>query len=188
MEQIYIPTRKKWREWLAKNYDKKKEIWLIYYKKHTKKPRVLYDDAVEEALCFGWIDSTIKRIDEDRYMQKFTPRNLKSTWSELNIKRAKKMIAQGKMMSVGLEKYKKKKNNPTEQVIKSIQTGEKYIPSDFKKKLKQNKQAWEHFNKFTPTYKKYYIGGIISAKKEETRKRRMEKTVKLIEQNIKTFM
>ena len=77
-DQLYVKTRKEWREWLRKNYNKKNEIWLIYYKKHTGKPRIPYDDAVEEALCYGWIDSTVKRVDEEIFIQKFTPRNKKS--------------------------------------------------------------------------------------------------------------
>lgn len=87
--QLYLPTRSEWRQWLSKNHAGVKVIWLVYYKKHTGKPSIPYDDAVEEALCFGWIDSTIKRIDDERYMQKFTPRNLKSEWSDLNIRRVR---------------------------------------------------------------------------------------------------
>ena len=81
---LYITNRDDWRKWLEKNHDKEKEIWLIYYKKNTKKTRIPYDDAVEEALCFGWIDSTVKRLDEEKYAQKYTPRNTNRIWSELN--------------------------------------------------------------------------------------------------------
>ena len=95
-ETIYITDRMKWRAWLRKNRKIKKEIWLIYYKKHTGKSRIAYDDAVEEALCYGWIDSTVKRIDNDRFAQKYTPRREKSNWSDLNIERAKKLIKEGK--------------------------------------------------------------------------------------------
>ena len=85
--QLYITNRNEWREWLKKNHNKINEIWLIYFKKHTGTPRIPYDDAVEEALCYGWIDSTVKRIDEETFMQKFTPRKKKSIWSKLNKKR-----------------------------------------------------------------------------------------------------
>jgi len=84
---LYVTTRDEWRSWLEKNHKSEKEIWLIYYKKHTGKPRIPYDDAVEEALCFGWIDSIIKRIDEKKYAQKFSPRKQNSVWSDLNKKR-----------------------------------------------------------------------------------------------------
>ena len=101
---LYVTNRKEWRNWLLNNFDSKPEIWLIYYKKHTGKPRILYNDAVEEALCFGWIDSTIKRVDEEIYVQKFTPRKARSIWSDLNRKRAEKMINAGLMTSAGLIK------------------------------------------------------------------------------------
>ncbi|MGB2982026.1 MAG: hypothetical protein WBC77_12350, partial [Candidatus Zixiibacteriota bacterium] len=99
---LYVTNRDDWRAWLRKNHSSQKEVWLIYYKKHTGKPRIPYDDAVEEALCYGWIDSTIKRIDEEKYAQKFTPRSEKSNWSELNKRRAKKMIREGRMTQAGL--------------------------------------------------------------------------------------
>lgn len=101
-ETLYITDRKKWRAWLRKNRKIKKEIWLVYFKKHTGKARIAYNDAVEEALCYGWIDSTVKRIDSDKFAQKYTPRREKSNWSDLNIKRAKKLIKEGKMTKIGL--------------------------------------------------------------------------------------
>ena len=103
METLFCKTRDEWRKWLINNHLSEKEIWLIYYKKHTKKATVKYNEAVEEALCFGWIDSTIKRIDENTYMQKYTPRNAKSKWSLVNKNRIKKLIKENKMTDVGLE-------------------------------------------------------------------------------------
>ncbi|MCK4233163.1 hypothetical protein KAX75_01940, partial [candidate division WOR-3 bacterium] len=108
---LYVTNRKGWREWLEKNYATKKEVWLIYYKKHTGKPIILYEDTVEEALCFGWIDSIIRGIDDEKYARKFTPRTEDSGWSELNKKRAKKMIAAGKMTKAGLQKIEEAKRN-----------------------------------------------------------------------------
>jgi uncharacterized protein YdeI (YjbR/CyaY-like superfamily) len=95
MKQLYVTTRDKWRRWLAKHYATETGIWLIFYKKETSKPTIPYEDAVEEALCFGWVDSIIKKIDAEKYARKFTPRKDKSNWSELNKKRAKKMIKEG---------------------------------------------------------------------------------------------
>ncbi len=103
---LYVTTRDEWRSWLEENHKSEKEIWLIYYKKHTGKPRIPYDDAVEEALCFGWIDSIIKRIDEEKYTQKFSPRKQNSAWSDLNKKRVKKLIEEGKMTKAGYETVK----------------------------------------------------------------------------------
>ena len=104
-QTLYIPNREEWRKWLEMNHDSKALVWLIYYKKHTGKPSIHYDYAVEEALCFGWIDSLVRRIDEERYMQKYTPRKPKSTWSKHNVRRVEKMIELGKMAPEGMKLY-----------------------------------------------------------------------------------
>ena len=101
-ERLLVTTRAAWRQWLEKNHTASKEIWLIYFKKHTGEPRIPYDDAVEEAICFGWIESLIKRIDDEKLCQKFTPRTNIKQWSELNKKRARRMINEKKMTEAGL--------------------------------------------------------------------------------------
>ena len=103
-KEILFKTRDDWRSWLDNNHQSEKEVWLIYYKKHTIKNSVAQPDAVEEALCYGWIDSIVRRIDEEKYMQKFTPRNEKSIWSDINKKRVALLIKNGKMTESGLEK------------------------------------------------------------------------------------
>ena len=176
---LYVTNRKDWRQWLAKHYETEKEIWLINYKKHTNKPTIPYDDAVEEALCFGWIDSTVKRIDEEQYAQRYTPRNLKSVWSPYNINRVQKMIKEGKMKDSGLSKYaygmKHNQSAPTtkEEIV---------IPEDFKKALDHEPIADEHFNTLAKFHKIMYIYWINSAKKEPTRKRRIKKTIELLKE------
>ena len=102
LKKIYCKNRKEWRSWLQKNQLSEKGVWLVYYKKHTKKLTICYNDAVEEAICFGWIDGQIKKIDDERYMQRYTPRRSKSRWSAINIERAKKMILQELMTQEGL--------------------------------------------------------------------------------------
>jgi uncharacterized protein YdeI (YjbR/CyaY-like superfamily) len=104
-EKLYFKNRDEWRDWLQKHHQSKKEVWLIYYKKHTGQTTISYSDAVEEAICFGWIDGQIKKIDGDKYMQRYTPRTPKSLWSELNIEKAKKMIKIGQMTEFGLKVY-----------------------------------------------------------------------------------
>ena len=111
MKQLYVTNRGQWREWLSTNHATKDGIWLIFYKKETSRPSIAYEIAVEEALCFGWIDSIIKKIDAARYARKFTPRSDKSYWSQLNKKRAAKMIRRGRMTEVGLAKIKTAKKN-----------------------------------------------------------------------------
>jgi uncharacterized protein YdeI (YjbR/CyaY-like superfamily) len=187
-KRVYAASRDQWREWLAKNHKAKKEVWLIYYKKHTDKPRIPYDDAVEEAICFGWIDSTVKRLDEEKYAQKFTPRSAKSKWSQLNIQRAKRMIEEGRMTEAGLVKcqdaIKNSKKEPRTKPSKKRLT----IPPYLKEALSVNKKVWENFNNLAPSYQRLYIGWIADAKKEETRKKRLKEAMILLKQNKKLGM
>jgi len=110
-EELYLAKRDDWRAWLLENHGAKKEVWLIYYKKQTGKPSISYDDSVEEALCFGWVDSIIKKIDYEKFARKFTPRTRRSTWSESNKKRVEKMIREGKMTEAGLSRIKEAKDS-----------------------------------------------------------------------------
>ena len=96
---LYVTSREDWREWLKKHYKTEKEIWLVYYRKQTGKPRIPYNDAVEEALCFGWIDSILKNLDQERFAQRFSPRNLKRGYSQTNQERLRKLVEQGKVMN-----------------------------------------------------------------------------------------
>ncbi len=183
---LYVTNRDDWRAWLKKNHAIKNEVWLIYYKKHTGKPRIPYDDAVEEALCFGWIDSTVKKLDHEKYAQKYTPRRAKSIWSELNIKRARKMIREGKMTKAGLVLFKEvgKKKVTKVKIIKTKFT----FPPDLKKELTKNKRALDNFKNFAPSYRKIYIGWIADAKRKETREKRIKQVFKWAMQNKKPGM
>jgi len=106
MKSLYFKHRGEWRAWLRRNSGKAKEVWLLFYKKKAGKPCIGYDDAVEEALCFGWVDSMVKRIDETRYAQRFTPRKPESMWSASNIHRVRKLIAKRKMTAAGLQAFR----------------------------------------------------------------------------------
>ncbi len=178
-ETLYVTSADKWRKWLEKNHSKKKEIWLIYYKKSSGKKRIPYDNAVEEAICFGWIDSIVKRIDDEKYCQRFTPRKTKSIWSELNLKRAKKMIKEKKITKTGLEKLGTAFEKPITRKINSE------IPKDLEEALNKNKKAKEHFKKLSPSHKRHYIWFIEDSKRQETRERRIMKTIKDAENNKK---
>ncbi len=187
-EKLHFTDRNDWRTWLEKNHETKKEVWLVYYKKHTEKPTIPYEDAVEEALCFGWIDSTIQRIDDEKYARKFTPRKSKSKWSELNIKRARKMIREGRMTKVELAKFKEveKRNRSSRRAEPSKK--KLVIPPDLRKALSTNKKALENFNNFAPGYKKLYVRRIKDAKREETREERIKQTIRWAAQNKKPSM
>jgi uncharacterized protein YdeI (YjbR/CyaY-like superfamily) len=176
---LYVTDRDEWRAWLGENSETESEIWLIYYKRHTGIPSIPYGDSVEEAVCFGWIDSIIKRIDDEKFVRKFTPRKQGSGWSELNIRRAKKMRAMGKMTEKGMKLFK----NATITKRKHLT-----LPPELEKELKTNKRAWENFTSLAPSYKKRYIGWILDAKKKETRKRRLSEAIERLEKNEKLGM
>ena len=116
LKRILCKNRKEWRSWLQKNHSEK-GVWLIYFKKHTKKLTISYNDAVEEAICFGWIDGKVKRIDDEKYMQRYTPRRTKSHWSENNIVRAKKMIKQNLMTEKGLRIFQRGIKNKEKELL-----------------------------------------------------------------------
>ena len=187
METLFCKTRDEWRKWLVNNHLSEKEIWLIYYKKHTKKATVKYNEAVEEALCFGWIDSTIKRIDENTYMQKYTPRNAKSKWSLVNKNRIKKLIKENKMTDVGMELVEIAKQNGEWQ--KAYSSKDKMeIPENLMSALKANSVAFKNFNNFSPSNQQNYIGWILSAKREETIQKRITIVINRSEKNEKPGM
>ncbi len=177
-ETLYVTNRKDWRIWLKKNHRTAKEVWLIYYKKHANKPTIRHDDAVEEALCFGWIDSTVKRIDDEAYAQRYTPRRADSILSDLNRKKFEKLVKQKKMTKAGLEKIREIK--PEKHIPKVIP-----VPEDLEKALGSNKKALKNFNNFSPSGRKQYIWWVVSAKRKETRKKRIKETVKRALQNKK---
>ena len=184
VEQLHLSNRNDWRAWLEKNYATKKEVWLIYYKKCTGKPSIPYEDSVEEALCFGWIDGIIKRIDDERCARKFIPRRSRSRWSESNKKRAERMISEGRMTEAGIARVDDAQKSG-EWFKSSVVPKNLMIPPFIEKALTKNKKASENFNKLAESYKKLYVRWISSAKREETRLRRLEEAIDLLEQNKK---
>jgi uncharacterized protein YdeI (YjbR/CyaY-like superfamily) len=185
--KLCVSSREEWRTWLQKNHDKSDVVWLVYYKKHTGKPSINYADSVEEALCFGWIDSIKKSIDEERYAYKFTPRRSKSKWSPLNIKRAKKLIDKGEMTQAGLELFNQRVDY-SDEFIKARASKELSIPAEIEAVLKSNGEAWKNFTNLAPGYKKQYVGWLVTAKKPETKERRLKKAIQLLKENKKLGM
>lgn len=184
MKQLYFKTSDDWREWLKSNHDKEQEVWLIFFKKETGEPSIEYESAVEDALCFGWIDSIIKKIDEKKYARKFTPRKDSSKWSELNKKRIAKLIKNNRMTEIGLAKIETAKKNG--QWDKPDRPNIQFdVPKEFQSALNQNKKAKENFNQLAPTYQKQYIGWIIVAKRQETKERRIRESIDLLEKGQK---
>jgi len=187
MKQLYVTDRDQWRDWLSEHHDAGTGIWLIFYKKATSEPTIRYEAAVEEALCFGWIDSIIKRVDGERYVRKFTPRKDKSNWSALNRKRAVKMIQAGRMTEAGSAKIRaaKKSGLWDQDGRPQMPLG---VPPEFARVLAGNKKAKEYFEKLAPTYRKHYLGWIGAARRPETKKRRIDESIALLEKGRKLGM
>jgi len=177
---FYAKDRKAWRKWLEKHHEKDKEIWLIYYKQHTGKPRVPYGEAVEEALCFGWIDSTVKTIDANRFAQRFSPRKSKSAWSQPNIERMKRLKKQGLMTPAGLAAFQMKNGRSQKK---------NEISEDILKALKADKEVWKNFQKFPESYKRIRVAYIESQRRhgEEAFQRSLKNFIKKTRAN-KKFM
>jgi uncharacterized protein YdeI (YjbR/CyaY-like superfamily) len=176
-------TRSQWRKWLEKNHAKSPGVWLTYYKKSTGKAKLVYNDAVEEALCFGWIDSTLRPLDDECFMQRFTPRKPRSGWSGLNKKRIEKMIAEGLMTKAGLEKIEAAKKDGSWKSLDHIDAIQ--LPEDFEKALSKNKKAKANFESFPQFSKKQFLYHINLAKTVTTRKKRILLCVKMAAVNKK---
>jgi uncharacterized protein YdeI (YjbR/CyaY-like superfamily) len=185
--EIYLTTREEWRKWLERNHKTVVAVWLRYYKKPSGKPRIPYTDAVEEALCFGWIDGKIKRINEDYYIQRFTPRRKGSRWSKYNIDRVKKLAEQGLMKPAGMAAFEESIEKP-HLVYDDRRDRIPEIPDDLMKSFKNNNKALVNFNNFSQSSRRIFIDWLNSAKKTETRSRRIQKIIGLSEKKIKPGM
>lgn len=187
MDELTFNTRADFRRWLQQNHDKETALWVVYFKKKTGIPSITYEEAVMEALCFGWIDSKVQTIDELRYRQIFTPRKPRSVWSDLNKKRVKLLKEAGLMHAAGLQVIDEAKKSGMWQKSYGAQKKQK-IPDELKAALMANPQALENFNNFAPSYRLIYIAWVSAAKREETKKSRIEKVVLNCLKNIKPGM
>lgn len=163
-ETLYVTNRKQWRAWLAKHHKSKKEIWLVYYRKETGKARIPYNDAVEEALCYGWIDSTYKPIDAESFGQRFSPRRKGSPVSPMNKERIRRLIAKKKMTKVGMESIGHELTEDLKTKSASEQLKAFKLPADILEMLKADPIVWEYFQKFPESYKRIRIGWIEGAR------------------------
>lgn len=177
MKLVEVDSTAAWRRWLKKNGERETCIWLVYFKPGAPKTGIDYESSVQEALCFGWIDSTVRRIDEHRYVRQFTPRNKKSNWSIPNRKRVHKLLEEGRMTEAGLallpddiHDHERIKPKPKPPLV---------IPDDLIKALARNKAAREKFEKLAPSAKRMYVQWINAARQDVTRKRRIAETIRL---------
>ena len=181
MKTFEAETPEQWQKWLADHHDSVSEIWLVFHKRHTGQTSIAYDDAVNEALCFGWVDSLVKRLDDARYARKFTPRKAKSKWSELNRRRFAKMVAEGKMTPAGLAKSPPEDEGGTGAKPPRDDT----VPGYIEEALRADGVAWLNFSKLAPSHRRMYVRWIEDAKKEETRRKRLVEAISRLEQNKK---
>jgi len=180
----HFKNRNEFRKWLEKNHFKKTELWLLFYKVHTNKKSVRYAEAVEEALCFGWIDGIVKRIDDEKHAQRYTPRKPRSYWSNVNKERAKRMIEQGKMTDAGLVKIKEAKKSGWWQNAYTTSRGDYEMSEEMKKALMSDKEAWNNFRNFGKGYQNTYIFYVNYAKREETKQKRIQLVLERATKNI----
>jgi uncharacterized protein YdeI (YjbR/CyaY-like superfamily) len=178
---IHPQTRAEWRSWLEQHHTRQEGIWLISYKKGTGKPRFDYDEAVEEALCFGWIDSKPNKLDEERSLLWFAPRKPRTGWSKLNKERVERLIKQGQMMPAGLAKVTTAQQDGSWNVLDAIEALE--IPPDLEQALAAYETARQNFDAFPKSVKRGILEWIAAAKKPETRAKRVTETAQLAAQN-----
>jgi len=171
---LHVQDRRAWRAWLRKNAATSPGVWLVDWKGGGRKQEagsrkcVRYNEAVEEALCFGWIDSVVRRLDEQRYCRRFSPRHPRSRWSPINIERARLMIAARKMTAPGLAVFKPEQKTAPQP---------RSLPTELKKRFRAHAVAWKNFDFFPPYYRRKCIAWVASAKKEDTQRTRLEKVM-----------
>jgi uncharacterized protein YdeI (YjbR/CyaY-like superfamily) len=173
----YFKSKTEWRNWLNKNHADKKAIWLIIQKKASIKPGLRYEEAVLEAVAYGWIDGKMKRLNNYEFMQRFTPRRRGSVWSLSNRKRAEQLISEGRMTSAGLRTVENAKLNGHWNKAYSSRRGTLNLPDDLMEALKKNKTAYDNFTSFPPSTRLMYIYWINEAKRQDTRERRINTVV-----------
>jgi len=174
LKTLDVRDCEQWRDWLAKHHDSESEVWLVFYKRQTGRPSIAYGDAVNEALCFGWIDSLVKRLDDDRYARKFTPRKPDSRWSTANRKRFAQLKVGGLLAPAGL------KRAPTGQSYDAARPSLSKVPQYIQQALRSRPAAWNYFESLAPSYRRLYIAWIDSAKQEETKMRRLREAIGLL--------
>lgn len=167
----FFATPAAFRRWLQKHHASEKELWVGMYKKASGKPSITWPEAVDQALCFGWIDGVRKSIDGESYMNRFTPRRKGSNWSAINIRRAQELIAEGQMTPAGAKAFAERDVTRTNRY--SFEREKVELPAQYVRQFKKNKRAWDFFEAQPPSYRKPAMWWVISAKQETTRARRL---------------
>jgi uncharacterized protein YdeI (YjbR/CyaY-like superfamily) len=183
-ELLYFKNAQEWREWLHDNHHSSKGVHLVFYKVNSDQESMRWEEAVQVAICYGWIDSTVKRLDDERRRQMFTPRKDKSVWSKLNKTYIEQLIADNLMHESGLRKIEIAKQNGSWESLDAVESLQ--MPQDLEIAFSKNKIALDNYHGFSPSYRKNYLYWLNQAKREETRKTRITEIISLCEQNIKS--
>lgn len=182
--ELYFKTDKEWRKWLHKNHQDFKGVYLIFYKVEHENDSMRWEEAVKVALCYGWIDSTVKSLGNGKRRQYFTPRNDKSVWSALNKKYIDELIAEDLMHESGLNKIETAKQNGSWTALDDVENG--VIPEDLQLAFDENQLAYSNYQNFAPSYRKSYLYWLNQAKRETTRQKRIDEIIQLCSKNIKS--
>lgn len=183
-EHLYFKNAQEWRNWLHENHAVRSRVSLVFYKVSSSFESMRWEEAVQVAICYGWIDSTVRRLDDERRVQLFTQRKDKSVWSKLNKSYVEKLIAENVMHESGLQKIEIAKHNGSWQSLDAVENLE--IPSDLQNAFNQNLDAFENYKNFSFSYRKSYLYWLNQAKREETRFVRINEIIRLCKQNIKS--
>jgi uncharacterized protein YdeI (YjbR/CyaY-like superfamily) len=175
MTPIFFANSIEFREWLEENHQTEKEVLVGYFKMSTKKPSMSWSDSVDEAICFGWIDGVRRSIDEDSYCIRFTPRNPKSNWSAVNIKKVEEMISQGRMKPAGMAIFERRAE--AKSAIYSYENRPEKLDPTLETRFQEHPQAWSFFTLQPPSYQKTLVYWVMSAKQESTRISRLDKLI-----------
>lgn len=173
---VHPLAREEWRAWLQKNHDTEPGVWFVFFKEHTGKPRISYDEAVEEALCFGWIDSLPRKLDDERSKLLFTPRKAKSVWSKINKERIERLIETEQMSDAGLRKIAQAKKDGSWDTLND--SDRLIIPAELAAAFADNRTAEKYFLGFTDSVKRAILEWLNSAKRPETKAKRIEEIVR----------
>jgi len=183
VNSFYAESIKDWRNWLSENHDKETSVWLIIYKKHSSKPSITYSEAVDKALCFGWIDSKPNKRDDESYYQFFAKRNPKSNWSRVNKEKVARLIEENRMAKAGLQMIELAKESGTWTALDAVENLE--IPEDMQALFDQKPEAFKNWENFPRSVKRGILEWIFTAKRPATREKRVRETVELAEKNIR---
>jgi uncharacterized protein YdeI (YjbR/CyaY-like superfamily) len=182
--ELYFKTDTAWREWLHENHKDFKGVYLIFYKVENEEASMRWEEAVKVAICYGWIDSTVKSLGDGKRRQYYSPRNQKSVWSALNKKYIKTLTAEGLIHQSGLDIINIGKQNGSWTALDSVEKG--IIPDALKKAFDENPEAFKNYQNFAPSYKKHYLFWLNSAKREATKTKRITEIIRLCAKNIKS--